>query len=315
MRARAALVVAAIGVGLAGGAFARQPPADASTQYPVGTALDGYIAELLAPTSSPPGVNVVGCRPSAAHPFPVVLLPGTLYDLAESYQALGPVLANSGYCVFGLNYGADQLTWESAGRVWAVGEIEQSAKQLGTFVQQVLSETGANKVDVVGWSQGGMMPRWYMRFDGGVSYVHELVGLASSNHGTTVDGLFSLINADTVLGLPGPLTLIGCAACDQQEVGSSFLDTLNSGGDTLPGVHYAVIETQDDEVVTPYTSAFLSGPGVENIDLQSQCPSDLVDHIGLPYDAAAIQDVVNLLGPDAHGFRPSCGMGLPLLGG
>jgi triacylglycerol esterase/lipase EstA (alpha/beta hydrolase family) len=315
MRARAALLLAAIGIGLfASGALALQPAAAASGPYPVGTAITGYLQELLAPASSPPGVNVSGCRPSGAHPYPVVLLPGTLYDLAESYQALGPVLANSGYCVFGLNYGADQLTTESSGRVWAVGDIEQSAQQLSDFVRQVLSETRATKVDIVGWSQGGMMPRWYMRFDGGASYVHKLVGLAPSNHGTTVDGLFSLINADTALGLPGPLSVIGCTACDQQEIGSSFLQTLNAGRDTLPGVNYAVIETQDDEVVTPYSSAFLSGPAVENITLQSQCPSDIVDHLGLPYDSAVIQDVVNVLGPDTPGFRPSCGLGLPVLG-
>jgi hypothetical protein len=43
-----------------------------------------------------------------------------------------------------------------------------------------------------------------------------------------------------------------------QEAGSSFMTELNSGGDTQPGVHYAVIESANDEVVTPYTSAFLT---------------------------------------------------------
>jgi hypothetical protein len=37
-----------------------------------------------------------------------------------------------------------------------------------------------------------------------------------------------------------------------------------------PRVSYTVIESANDEVVTPYTSAFLSGPGVTNILLQSQ---------------------------------------------
>jgi hypothetical protein len=55
-----------------------------------------------------------------------------------------------------------------------------------------------------------MMPRWYLRFDGGTAYVHDLVGLAPSNHGTTVDGISTLFDAVTTLGLPAPLTLAQC---------------------------------------------------------------------------------------------------------
>ena len=37
-----------------------------------------------------------------------------------------------------------------------------------------------------------MMPRYYLKFLGGASKVNTLVGLAPSNHGTTLDGLFTL---------------------------------------------------------------------------------------------------------------------------
>ncbi len=158
--------------------------------YPVGDAATGYLAELTDPTGSPPGVNVSGCHPAASGPqqYPVILLPGTLYDMADTWQALGPILADDGWCVYGLNYGASASTTLSGGRIWSVGDIPTSAGQLATFVRQVLAATGASKVDLVGWSQGGMMPRWYLRFDGGAASVHDLVGLAPSNHGTTVDG-------------------------------------------------------------------------------------------------------------------------------
>jgi hypothetical protein len=56
---------------------------------------------------------------------------------------------------------------------------------------------------------------------------------------------------------------------------------LNAGGETVPGT---VIESANDEVVTPYTSAFLSGPNVTNILLQSQCPLDQGEHLSMPYD-------------------------------
>jgi hypothetical protein len=288
----------------------------AAGPYPVGDAATGYLAELSDPTGSPPGVNVSGCHPAASGPqqYPVILLPGTVYDLADTWQALGPILADDGWCVYGLNYGATSGTTLSGGRIWSVGDIPTSAGQLSTFVGQVLRATGAKKVDLVGWSQGGMMPRWYMRFDGGASDVHDLVGLAPSNHGTTVDGMSALFDAVTALGLPAPLTVAQCAACTQQLAGSTFLQQLNAGPDTVPGVRYTVIETEDDEVVTPYTSAFLSGPAVTDVTLQDQCPEDHADHLAMPYDSAALQDVVQAL-DDASSLSVQCGLGLPALGG
>ncbi len=288
-------------------------PAGAATPgYPVGNAATGYAALLLAPTSDPPGVNVAGCRPGPAHPYPVILLPGTLYTVTDTWQALGPLLANAGYCVYGLNYGQTFETVLSGGRISSVGDIPTSARQLGDFVSRVRSQTGAPQVDLVGWSQGGMMPRWYMDQDGGAPFVHALVGLAPSNHGTTVDGLSSLLTATTALGLPAVTSLIGCPACTQQLVGSSFLAALNRGGDATPGVQETVIETAYDQVVTPYQSAFLAG--ADNITLQQQCPLDFTDHLGIPYDSAALQDVLNALGPDDPGFQPECSLALPLIG-
>jgi triacylglycerol esterase/lipase EstA (alpha/beta hydrolase family) len=300
---------AAVGALLAGA-----PGALAAPQYPVGNAATGYAALLAAPTSSPPGINVWTCQPSSAHPYPVILLPGTLYSLADSWQALGPILADNGYCVYGLNYGSAALTTLTGDRIWAIGDIPESAAKLAAFVTRVLDATKAAQVDIVGWSQGGMLPRQYMKFDGGARYVHDLVGLAPSNHGTTLDGLFALINADTLIGLPATTTLADCLACTQQETGSSFLKALNAGGDTVPGVTYTVIESTYDEVVTPYASTFLKGPDVTNITLQDQCPLDLSDHLAMPYDSVALQDVLNALGADTPGFQPVCSLTLPVLG-
>ncbi|OEV22738.1 lipase, partial [Streptomyces nanshensis] len=48
------------------------------------------------------------------------------------------------------------------------------------------------QVDIVGHSQGGMMPRYYLKFLGGAPKVNALVGIAPSNHGTTLSGLAAL---------------------------------------------------------------------------------------------------------------------------
>jgi triacylglycerol esterase/lipase EstA (alpha/beta hydrolase family) len=99
-----------------------------------------------------------------------------------------------------------------------------------------------------------MMPRYYIKYLGGAAKVDKLVALAPSNNGTTLDGITQL---GIQLNLIDPINgLLGgpCAACVEQEAGSPFLTALNAGGETVPGVQYTVIESADDEVVTPPTS-------------------------------------------------------------
>ena len=76
----------------------------------------------------------------------------------------------------------------------------------------MLAETGASKVDLVGHSEGGMMPRYYVNFLGGAGKVNDFVAFAPSNYGTTLDGLTTLvsllgvasyINGDAERGLRG----------------------------------------------------------------------------------------------------------------
>lgn len=267
--------------------------------------LGGIAQALVAPDSAPPGANDWSCKPSSAHPDPVVLVPGTFADMADNFNSISPLLYDNGYCVFALNYGGTP-----GSPIQSVGEISASAAELSSFVNQVLAATGAAKVDLVGHSQGGMMPRYYLKFLGGASKVDRLVALAPSSHGTTLDGLVTLVSNFGVLGLTNSLISPSCEACVEQEAGSAFLANLNAGGDTVPGVSYTVIETKYDEVVTPYRSAFLSGSTVTNITLQNQCPLDLTDHIGIAFDPIALTDMLNALNP-AHPIPVPCFLVLP----
>ena len=272
--------------------------------------LAGVAAALANPSASPPGANNWSCKPSAAHPYPVVLVNGTGEDMADGFSALSPLLADNGYCVFAANFGGSP-----GNLLQGTGDITQSAAELATFVTQVLGATGAAKVDLVGHSQGGMMPRYYLKFLGGAARVQTLVGLAPSNHGTSLDGLATL-ETELATVLPGISSALGgaCAACAQQIAGSSFLTSLNAGGDTVAGPSYTVIETRNDEIVTPYTSAFLSGADVTNILLQNVCPLDQTDHIGIADDTVALHLVLNALDP-AHPQAVPCVPVLPILGG
>jgi triacylglycerol esterase/lipase EstA (alpha/beta hydrolase family) len=283
-------------------------PALAATPLPViYNGIYGYAH--ASPTASPPGANNWSCKPSAAHPDPVILVHGTFGDMSDSWQALSPLLYDSGYCVFALNYGS----YNGSGTlgIYATGPIENSAQQLSRFVERVLDATGASKVDLVGHSQGGMMPRYYIKNLGGASKVHTLVGLAPSNHGTTLTGIFTLASY-----FPGSdVFLTDCPACKEQEAGSPFITNLNEGGETNPSVNYTVIESANDEVVTPYTSAFLApAANVTNILLQDQCSLDQGEHLSMPYDHIADADVLTALDP-AHPQHPACTPVAPVSGG
>jgi hypothetical protein len=288
--------------------------AEASYSVPYGNSAlaDAVWNETWEPEALTGGNN--GCKPSSAHPYPVVLVHATLADEGLNWVTLAPLLANSGYCVYGFNYGATLASleaWPFIGpRIDGLGHIETSAKELSSFVNNVLSKTKASKVDLVGHSQGGMMPNYYIKDLGGAAKVNELIGLAPSNHGTTLDGVTNLIEkfpfaTELVTGL---LEFLGAPSLTEQTENSAFMKKLFGAGEpVVAGVKYVVIETSHDEVVTPYQHAFLSGAGVTNILIQEQCPADPVAHIGMFDDSPSLQNVLNQLSASpSPSFKATC---------
>lgn len=163
-------------------------------------------------------------------------------------------------------------------------------------------------VDVVGHSQGGTMPRYYTKFLGGAEKVANLVGLSPGNHGSTALGLAKLPGVPELLGLGlGP-------AMAQQVEGSPFINRLNEGGETVPGVRDTVIQTQWAEIATPYTTSFLTGPDVRNILMQDYCPLVGSDHLSIAFDSIAAHHVLNALDPE-HATPPPCYPTPPFNGG
>ncbi|MGW1375185.1 esterase/lipase family protein [Streptomyces sp. NPDC002446] len=280
---------------------AAHDPAPTTTADPVGPPqkdfLSAFAYSLRHPTAVPTGANDWNCRPSAARPRPVVLVHGTFENRYANWAGLAPRLKEAGYCVYALNYGGN------SGPLMGTGDIPASARQLAAFVGRVRAATGAAKVDLVGHSQGGLMPRYYLKNLGGAAEVDKLIALSPTNHGTSLWGLGLLARL-----FPGGEETVrtACPACSQQTTGSDFLDDLNAGGETHPDVTYTVIMSRYDEVVTPSSSAYLAAaPNVTHHRLQDFCAAEFSEHVTISYSNLATTLVRNALDP-AHARRPAC---------
>lgn len=260
-----------------------------------------------------PGANDWSCEPSADHPNPVVLLPGTFFNLGANFVKTAPRLANEGYCVFATNYG---FTPPSLDRIGGLDSIKTSAAQLESFVDKVRTETGADKVDIVGHSQGGNVPMWWMKKMGGAEQVAHYVGWGQSSKGTTLDGIVNLGDMLGAMGFVTGLSNLGQfpGVIDQTYTSDYSKELWAEDANVASGPDYTVIATKQDKVVTPYHTQLLSGDNVNNIVLQDKCPLDQAGHIGLFNDDPTLQMTVNALADGPADFQPKCtGYGVQFL--
>jgi triacylglycerol esterase/lipase EstA (alpha/beta hydrolase family) len=288
------------------------------TAWTHGTATAGPADPVIAASPSFPGANDWSCRTTPLHPRPVVLVHGTFQSPASTWQDLAPTLARRGVCVFALGYGT--RTGPAPVNIfdmWGGNDIALSSRELASFVSAVVRRTGARQVDLVGHSQGALVARQYIAFDGGSSpipganRVHAMVSLSGTNHGTSFGGRQLAGAVAEGLGIPvrqlasatvGPSTV-------QQMTGSPFLARLNRDGETRPGISYLAVATRTDTVVTPARSAFLrAGPGatVRNVWLQDGCPSERANHAGVTSAARAQWLVTDFLDPQRTSGRAPC---------
>jgi hypothetical protein len=161
-----------------------------------------------------------------------------------------------------------------------MGDIQIAAEYVVYAIRRINAVTG-RKVQVIGHSQGGLEPRWALRFWPDVRQrVDHYVAFAPPNHGSI------LVDA---------LCVPDCApALWQQRYGSHLTEAMNSYAETFPEVSYTVVYTHFDDFVQPNLdetgTSSLRGPSanLRNIAIQDVCPNDAADHVSLgTYDAVA----------------------------
>jgi len=212
--------------------------------------------------------------------------------------------------------------WERAllAQAWPFCTIElpgsaladiQVAGEYVTYAIRTMHAQAHRRVDILGHSQGGMVPRWALRFWPDTrGMVDDLVGLAPSNHGSAA-GDFACTPS--------------CSpAYWQQRSEANFIAALNSRQETFTGISYTVIYTHSDWVVTPNLdstgSSSLHGGGgaITNVAIQDVCPLDLTEHLGMAYDGPAYAIAIDALthpGPANPSRLPASVCLFPLMPG
>ncbi|MCR4514168.1 hypothetical protein [Aeromicrobium sp. 50.2.37] len=206
---------------------------------------------------------------------------------------LGPVLLVSGYGgrVASLDPLRDAL--RSAGRDVEVlepdgdgrGDLRAQAAALGRAADAALDRSGADSVDVVGYSAGGVVARLWVRDEGGADVARRVLTIGSPHHGTDVAAL-----AVEIAG--------SCpTACEQLVPDSDLLRGLNASDETPAGPEWVTLRSDADRVVVPTDSAELEG--ALNLRVQQLCPRAGTTHRALPGDAAVLATVASALGRGA----------------
>jgi triacylglycerol esterase/lipase EstA (alpha/beta hydrolase family) len=170
----------------------------------------------------------------------------------------------------------------------AMADIQVAGEYVVNGIRTLYARSG-RRIAVIGHSQGGMVPRWALRFWPDTRrMVEDQIGLAPSNHGT--------VDADAICA-------VGCApAIWQQRDSADFIKALNSYQETFPGISYTQVYTHTDEVVVPNFdstgSSSLHGGGgaITNVATQEICPLDFNEHLGVgTYDPVAYALAIDAL--------------------
>lgn len=199
----------------------------------------------------------------ATGPAPVLLVPGTGSNPEHNFSwNWEPALTGLGISWCGVTLPDN-----------ALGDVQVAGEYVVNGIRSMYQRAG-RRISVIGHSQGGMVPRWPLRFWPDTrTMVDDQIGFAPSNHGTTGAGL---------------LCSISCAAADwQQSDKSEFIKALNSYKETFAGISYTEIYSHNDEIVTPNSddtgsSSLHTGDGaITNVAIQDLCPLDPSEHLAI----------------------------------
>ncbi len=193
---------------------------------------------------------------------PVVLVHG-LTDTTAIFRTMTTYLATHGWNVYSLD-----LIPSNGDR-----PLDYLAQQLAQFVETTLPKN--QPFDLVGFSMGGVVSRYYVQRLGGIDRVQRFITIASPHNGTIVAFLSQR---------PG---------CVQMRPASLFLNDLNQDVQMLERLNFTSVWTPMDLMIVPASSSQLPvGKAIQiNVPL----------HAWMVTDSKGLEAVVNALKEPARG--------------
>lgn len=156
---------------------------------------------------------------------PVLLVHG-INDTIAVFSKMAPYLSNLGWSVHNFN-----MIPNNGG--CCLGLL---AKQVADYVAQTFGPK--QPIDVVGFSMGGIVSRYYIQRLGGAEQVQRFVSISAPNNGTWTG------------------YLSGRLGCTQMRPDSAFLQDLNRDAvDILGRLNFTVIWTPYDLMIVPADSS------------------------------------------------------------
>ena len=155
---------------------------------------------------------------------PVLLVHG-FGDTTALFKKMSAYLQNLGWSVYSQNLTPNNGT---------LG-LEHLAQQVATYAEQTFR---SQPFDLVGFSMGGIVSRYYLQRLGGIDRVKRFISISSPHHGTWTA---------YALGRPG---------CLQMRPNSAFLEDLNRDAPTMLGkLDFTSIWTPYDLMIVPASSS------------------------------------------------------------
>lgn len=158
---------------------------------------------------------------------PLLLIHG-LNDTTRVFKRMSGYLTDLGWDVHSINLTPNNGT----------APLERLATQVGSYIERTFSRE--QPIDLLGFSMGGIVTRYYLQRLGGVERVERYISISAPNRGTF-----------TAYGLPLPGIV-------QMRPQSSFLEQLNRDAvETLSKLKITVLWTPFDLMILPAHSSQL----------------------------------------------------------
>lgn len=217
---------------------------------------------MLALLSTGLGTASAGATPTATGPQdPLITVHGWL-GVVNVWQPLINRLSTEGYV-----QGEDLFQFDYD---WGQSNIT-TAQELAAFVDQVLAQTGADRVDIVSHSMGGISSRWCIKFDGCEGKVDQWISYAGANQGSFLAA--------------------GCAwlqpSCVDMVPGSPMLGELNAGDPTPGSTRYYTFWNWCDLIIWPPDNSRV--PGAQDH------VGDCYFHVLMPGDPEVLEQTAQIL--------------------